>query len=179
MKINNKGFSTIEVLFIIVLVSCILISGLAFVFICTKNAEIKTFKETAETIVESAKNSYNTLKKQNKTQYIITNADNTYEGMCITLAGLYKNGFYSKELTDWDGYVVIEENNGNINYSLWLTNKKFVISGYDSEKIKDLTAKNGIANYKDENFSAKVTDSFTGVKSNTPYNTQCISNKIV
>lgn len=183
IKNNQKGFSTIEILFIIVLVSVLLISGLAIVFVSTKNAEVKTFKEKANTIIEAARNSYNIFKKQNNTEYIVTSEDGTYQGMCITLSGMRKNGFYSQDLNDWYGYVVIEENNESVKYTLWLTDKKYVIDGYESEKIKDLSTKEGITSYE-ETFTDKLKDSFTGTTSakggtnNKTYQAKCIDSKI-
>ena len=125
--LNEKGFSTIEVLFLIVITSILLALGISIVFFVTKKEEEKNFKEQANLLISAAQNAYETYKKQEKNDYIVTGDDGVTKGMCITLNGLNKNKFYSKELTDWDGYIVIEEKDNFLTYSLWLTNKKLVL----------------------------------------------------
>ena len=185
MKIENnqKGFSTIEILFIIVIASVVLIAGIAIVFAATNNAKINTFKDTANSILVAAKNSYATIKKSNESE-IISSTDGSYKGMCITLKGLKENGFYSEELTDWNGYIVVEEKDSDIKYSLWLTDKEYVIAGYELSKLADLNKKNGITEYKNEDFTSNVKNSFTGTTKDkggtgsVKYEKSCINEKI-
>lgn len=189
MKLNNKGFSKIEILFIIVIVSIVLVSGLAIVFVAKKNADVKTFKQDSDAVIKAAKNSYATMIKKENTEYIVTSEDGSSKGMCITLKGLQDNEFLSKNYDDkWDGYVVIEELNDEYQYTIWITNKKYVIDGYESAKINELTIKNqGITAYNDNEFSSKVKTSFTGTtssKGGTAVNTikryeaKCINEKV-
>ena len=189
MKLNNKGFSKIEILFIIVIVSIVLVSGLAIVFVAKKNADVKTFKQDSDAVIKAAKNSYATMIKKENTEYIVTSEDGSSKGMCITLKGLQDNEFLSKNYDDkWDGYVVIEELNDEYQYTIWITNKKYVIDGYESAKINELTIKNqGITAYNDNEFSSKVKTSVTGTtssKGGTAVNTikryeaKCINEKV-
>ncbi len=161
--LNEKGFSTIEVLFLIVITSILLALGISIVFFVTKKEEEKNFKEQANLLISAAQNAYETYKKQEKNDYIVTGDDGVTKGMCITLNGLNKNKFYSKELTDWDGYIVIEEKDNFLTYSLWLTNKKLVIDGYASTQLDTISSKNKkISTYNQESFQTHVKTSFSG-----------------
>ena len=189
MKLNNKGFSKIEILFIIVIASIVLVAGLAVALVAKRNADVKTFKEKSNLVLKAGKSSYATMIKKENTEYIVTSEDGTSKGMCITLKGLQENEFLSEKFEDnWDGYVVIEEVGEEYKYTLWLTNKKYVIDGYESEQIESLTIKNeGITAYNDNEFSSKVTTSFTGttskkggtaVNSIKRYEAKCINEKV-
>ena len=164
METEDKlSFNKIEILIIIVLVAFIVISGVTVVSVSTRNRRVATFKEDADYILSAAKNAYNTFKITDKTANIATGSDGTTKGMCITVKGLQENEFLPDKFKEFEGYVVVEEGpNNHFNYTLWVTNKKFVIDGYDSTKIKDLTIKNGIQKYNNDEFTSKVKTSFTG-----------------
>lgn len=150
---------------------------------------MESFIGDAEEVVDKAKNAYAVYSKT-ENKYIVTSEDGTTKGMCITIDGLYENGFYSQE-HDWDGYVVIEEKNNSLFYTLWFTNKKYVIDGYESSMIKDLSIKEGtITKYNDDSFQSRVRTSFTGTSAkkggtggeetinNKRYEAVCINEKV-
>ena len=181
---DRNGFSTLEILVIIVLVSVALVGGLAIVSVTTKKANVEEFKDEATPIVNAAKNAYLSFVIEKKDQYIATSNDGTTKAMCITINGLRENGFYSQD-NDYDGYVVVEQiDSKNFKFSLWFTDKKFVIDGYESTKIKDLSNKDGITEYKDEKFVDKVKNSFKGTTEekggtgNKIYEKACVNEKI-
>lgn len=190
-KLNNKGMSTLEILSIIVIASIILVAGLAIVLVTTKNEKITTFKEETNLIIKAAKNAYSTYNLQESSPYVVSSTDGTTKGMCITIQGILANGYFTDKnikWDDWDGYVVIEEQGGEYKYTIWATNKEFVIEGYESQKIDELTTKNdGITAYNNNEFSNKVKTSFTGTTSDKGgtatnsvkrYEAVCINEKI-
>ena len=171
---DKRGFSVLEILIIIVIAGIALICGLVIAFSAKKNGEMKTFQDRAVEIIGVSKQVFNDFERDNKTDYI--GSINNSKGMCITLNGLYKNDYYTKELKDYEGYVVIEKVNDDITYTLWLTNKKFVIKGIDSEKIETEKAKKIISDIGKEKFSMDIKTSFKG--NNGTYTATCIDEKV-
>ena len=162
-KDEKLSFNKIEILIIVVLVAFIVVSGITVVSVSTRNRRVANFKEDADYILSAAKNAYNTFKITDKVEYIATGSDGTTKGLCITVKGLQENEFLPDKFKEYEGYVVVEEGpNNHFNYTLWVTNKKYVIDGYDSTKIKDLSIKKGIEKYNNDEFSSKVKTSFTG-----------------
>lgn len=156
-------FSKIEILFMIVMVALVIIAGITVFTITTRNQNIKNFKDDTSELVSLAKNAHAAFTMSDKTSGIVTSTDGTTKGMCITIKGLEANDFPVSNYKDWDGYIVIEEaDKQQFNYSVWVTNGKYVINGYDSTKISELTTDEGITSYNDDNFSTKVKTSFTG-----------------
>lgn len=184
-------FSKIEILFMIVMVALVIIAGITVFTLTTRNQNIKNFKEDTSELVNLAKNAHAAFTMSNKTSGIITSTDGTTKGMCITIKGLEANDFPVENYKDWDGYIVIEETDKQqFNYSVWVTNGKYVIDGYDSTKISELTTDEGITSYNDDSFSTKVKTSFTGTSgekggtgstdgsSLKRYETACINEKV-
>ncbi len=162
-KEEKLSFNKIEILIMVVLVALIIVSATLVATITTRNRNVANFKEDTEYIVAAAKNAYNSFKITEKTKNIVTGSDGSTKGMCITVKGLQENEFLTDKHKNVEGYIVIEESTGNrFNYSVWLTNKKYVINGYDSKMIPDLTIKKGIEKYNDDEFTSKVRTSFTG-----------------
>ncbi len=182
-------FSKIEILIMVVLVALVIIAGTTVVSITTRNRKVSNFKEDANYIVNAAKNAYNSFKITNKTNRTVLGSDGITKGTCITIRGLEDNGFLTDQYKSWDGYIVIEEaSDVSFRYSAWLTNKKYVINGYDSNKIKDLSIKDGLEKFNDDDLSGKVRTSFTGTTTDKGglsdsgslkrYETACINEKI-
>jgi len=161
-------FSNIEILFMVVMVALVIVSGITVFSITTTRQNITNFKKDSSYIIAAAKNAYSAMTIRNSS-VIVTSDDGEGQGMCITLAGLVANEFMKEDfldLTKWDGYVVIEEDSSSTyHYTLWVTNQKYVIDGYDSSLIEYLDTDNGITSYNDDDFSSKVKTSFTGTTS--------------
>ncbi len=191
-KIKEKlTFSKIEILFLVVMVSLVIVAGIAVFSVTTKKQNVMNFKDDTAQFVSAAKNFYAALDMKENKEYIVTGSDGTTKGMCITINGLKANDYLTKEYKDWEGYIVVEEAPNKVfNYSVFVTNGKYVINGYDSEKIADLTTKDGITSYNKDSFSEKVKTSFTGVSGDKGgtgnsdgsqlkrYEAKCINEKI-
>ncbi len=187
---DKLTFSRLEILCMIVMSAIVIVGGLTIVLLATNSQKVSNFKDEANNLIDASKIAYLSYKKQNDS-HIVVGDDGETKGMCITIEGLSKNDYLTKVYNDWDGYIVIEEGkNDNYHYSIWLTNKEYVISGYDETKIKDLKMDKGITKYKDERFAYNVRNSFTGTsgeKGGTgsidgstlkQYTAECINEKI-
>lgn len=183
MKLNNKGFSKLEMLIIIVIIAVLLLLGIVLVTTGTKNKNIDTFKKDSENIITVSQNIFGNLEKENS-EYIVPSNEGLSSAMCITLEGLKENDYLENEYEDWEGYLVIEKDlNNKMHYIAWFTNGKYVIDGYSLDMIDKL-------NLKDETLlegdsidiptnSFKGTDSDKGGLSKiTTYNQKCINEKI-
>ena len=87
MKLNNKGFSKLEMLIIIVIVAVLLLLGIVLVATGTKNKNIDTFKKDSENIITVSQNIFGNLEKENS-EYIVPSNEGLSSAMCITLDGL-------------------------------------------------------------------------------------------
>lgn len=170
---NKRGFSALEMLIILVIASVVLIGGLLIAFGAKKKGEMNSFQNSAIEIINSAKQGYNNFKKAEST-YIVNNGNS--QGMCITLNGLVKNELYNRDLKDLKGYVVIEEKNDNITYTLWLHNNKFIINGLDAELVQNEKKEKIVKDYNNEDLDANIKGSFKG--NNGTYSGTCINDKI-
>ena len=176
-------FSKLEILCMIVLIVLFVTGGIFIVSIATQNQKALNLKNEANSLIEASKIAYNHYSLLNNTEYIVTSNDGESKGMCITLEGLVNNDFTTKTYDNWDGYIVIEEKNNNLLYSIWLTNQEYVIDGYESSKIDSLKFNKGITKYSDEKFAYNVRKEFTSPSSDKggtgkEYSTKCLSEKI-
>lgn len=188
---ENIKLTNIEILFIIVMLAVAIIGGIAIFSSSTKARKLTNFKEDTNNLIKAAKASYASFSKRELTSIFATSSDGTTKGMCITIQGLKANDFLTKEYKDWDGYIVIEESSKeSFNYSIWMTDQKYVINGYDASKLEDLDLDKGITLYNDETFTTKVRQNFTGTSSKNggtgsidgsnlkQYETRCINEKV-
>lgn len=185
---DKLTFSRLEILCMVVLVAIFITGGLTIVTLATSNQKAINLKNEAKSIIEDAKIAYNYYSHLNNSEYIVTSNDGDSKGMCITLEGLVNNEFTTKTYDNWDGYVVVEEKGDNLYYSIWLTDKNYVIDGYDSSKLEDLKINSGITKFKDEKFAYNVRKKFTGTSGDKggtangsalkEYENKCLSEKI-
>ena len=184
-------FSKIEILFMIVMVALVIIAGITVFTLTTRNQNIQNFKEDTAELVNLAKNAHAAFTMSNKTSDIVASTDGTTKGMCITIKGLEANDFPVDNYKDWNGYIVIEETQKQqFNYTVYVTNGKYVIDGYDSTKLAELSIDKGITSYNNDTFTSKVKTSFTGTSGDKGgtgssdgstlkrYETACINEKV-
>lgn len=167
----------LEILFMVVLLSIVIIAGLTIFSVATKNKNIDNFKDDAKSLLSIAKNVYPALEKSGDTEHIIVSDDATSRAVCITITGLEENDYLTKEYKNWNGYIVVEKNNDEYAYTLWGTNEKYVLNGYSLEEIENATVNKEITKYNNEEFERSVKTSFKG-KNDKRYYGECISEKI-
>ena len=182
-----RSFETIQVLTVIVTIAILLVVGGILTLVLTRNAKVNNIKTAAGDLIKAAKNAYATFSMEEGGNYIVSSDNGHYKGMCISVKGLEANGYIDDSYKSYDGYIVIEYNDGEKFYSVWLTNKEFTIDGYEEGKLDKLSYGKGINNYANEVYESKVTSSFTGTTSDhggsegngiRRYETACIEEKI-
>lgn len=184
-------FSKIEILFMVVMVALVIVAGITVFSLTTRNQNISNFKKDAASLISATKNAYAGFTLSGKTSNIVTSTDGTHKGMCITIKGLEANDFLVKEYEGWDAYIVVEETSTKQHkYTIWATNGKYVIDGYESNEISDISLKDGIKADNNDSFTSKVKTSFTGTSSEKGgtgssdgkvlkrYETACITEKV-
>lgn len=180
---NNEGFSKIEGIIITLIITVFVLIGFLAATSITSKKKVETFKKETLNIINISKNVYNNLEKEDS-EYIIKDTNSDTKGICITLNGLKENEYLTNEYKKWDGYIVMEKDSfGNMRYSTWLTNGKYIINGYTHDKISSLSLKdNTIEKGKKIDISY---DSFKGPEKEkggltptTSYNGECIDEKI-
>ena len=164
----------IETLTIIILVTLILTIGIMIFNSLTNKRKIENFEKQSELVVGAAKNAYIAFSKEGLDNYLVTSTDGTTRAMCITLKGLEKNNLLDQDLSNWDGYVIIEMGE-KTTYKLWLTNKKYIVKGIEEQDLKKLKINDNLKKYDKEELTDDVRSSFTSSKK---YESKCINEKI-
>jgi len=164
----------IETLTIIILVTLILTIGIMLFNSLTSKRKVENFEKQSELVIGAAKNAYIAFSKEGIENYMATSTDGTTKAMCITLKGLEKNNLLSQDLSNWDGYVVIEMTE-KTTYKIWLTNKKYIIKGIEEQELKDLKINKNLNTYDKEELADDVKNSFSSSKR---YEAKCINEKI-
>ena len=180
---NKKGFSKIEIVIIIFIVSVLFLLGISAAFSATGNNKIDTGKKDAINISDVSKNIYGNLEKK-ESEYISSNEGATSKGLCVTLKGLRENEYLTEKYKDWDGYLVIEKDSSNkMTYTAWITNGKYLIDGYTVDLIENLSLKDDTL-VKEKEVDIPVSSFKSTTKENggpdtiNIYNQKCINEKI-
>lgn len=180
---NNEGFSKLESLIVISIIAVFVLIGFLAAISQTNKKKIETFKKETINIVNIAKNVYSNLEKEDS-EYIIKANNSEATGVCITLSGLKENDYLTNEYKKWDGYIVIEKDSfGNMRYTTYLTNGKYIIDGYTHDKISGLSLKDETLlkgkkiDVADSSFKGAEKEK-GGISPTTSYNGTCINEKI-
>ena len=163
----------VETLSIIILVTLIITVGIIIFNTLTNKRKIDNFSKEAELIVGASKNAYIAFSKENL-DFLATSTDGTTKAMCITIDGLEKNNFIDQDLSDWDGYVIIEMTE-KTTYKIWLTNKKYTVTNLDANDLDKLKLDDNLKVYDNDKLSESVEVSFESAKK---YQSACINKKI-
>lgn len=132
MKNNNKGFTLVELLAVIVILAVIILIAVNAIIPQMNKARKNSVYDEALTVAKAA-----------ETYYVAENVDGTgistkinksgnanHEKMCVTIDTL-KNGYIKKNSSAFTGVVVLEENaNGDDAVAtVYLTNGKYYVNG--------------------------------------------------
>ena len=139
---NSKGFTLVELLAVIVILAILMVSAGAGVMATMNNSKINTFKNEALTAVNSAENMYSEISMTSSisTEYLKTSKNGDYQGLCVTLSGLYNNGFLNKDLSTYGGLILIEVpyDGTAAKYNVWMHNGQYGIFGVEKNYINKL-----------------------------------------
>ncbi len=180
---NNKGFTLVELLAVIVILAILMVSAGAAVMSTLNNARVNTFKNEALAALDVADNMYTeiSMDANDSNTYLVDNDAHedvnahTYKAMCVTLQGLVTNGYLDKDVGQSGtgavrGVILIEVpfDGGATKKTIWMTNSTHAVTGYEESKISSLK-------FKNENNSALKTDSGTLKYWQTPANTGVVT----
>lgn len=121
---NNKGFTLVELLAVIVILAIIILIASNNVLAQMEKARKNALAIEGNTLVNAAKNAYQSDILEGK----VTTGDKCYD-----LKDLYTKGFFSKGKTgeDGDGYsgsVLIHPHDNVVDYSFWISNGSYVFT---------------------------------------------------
>ncbi len=130
---NNRGFTLVELLAVIVILAVIILIASNNVGSIMIDARKNALALEGSTLIDAAKTAY---------QIDILN-DGITGSKCYNLEELYKEGYFSKG-KDKDGYtgsVLVDTSNEKIiEYTFWISNGKYVVSGPAGTTGKNATA---------------------------------------
>ena len=123
-NLNKKGFTLVELLSVIVILSVIVLIATNAVVPMADSARKQVLAMEANTLVTAAQ----TLYVQN----------NSSSSECYTYAELIDSGLIEKDDENYTGSISIEVGeNGNYTYHIWLSNGQYMINGVTPDVTSD------------------------------------------
>ena len=162
-----NGFNIIKFIIVITIGMLFLTLIIFFCMTMTKSKKKDNYLKELDIIVDAAKNAHLYYEKKNSD--LLASSDNN-KALCVTVKGLISNEFI-KDIK-WEGYIVVEKIDEKYNYSLWLSNKEFMILGGDLDN-----ASKQLEEYKNNKINENIS-SFKSVITNNSYNGQCVNGKV-
>ncbi len=123
-KLNKKGFTLVELLSVIVILSVIVLIATNAVVPMADSARKQVLALEANTLVTAAQ----TLYVQNS----------SYDSECFSYEELISAGLIEKEDDSYTGSISIDRNeNGGYSYKIWLSNGQYIINGLAPDITSD------------------------------------------
>lgn len=126
MKQNRKGFTLVELLSVIVILSVVVLIATNAVVPMMNNAKKQVLATEANKFIAAA-----------KSLYVNEGATGT---KCYTYDQIMDSGLIEKNDEAYTGSFLIEENNGKYTYKIWLSNGTNMVDG----KAPDITSEDVI-----------------------------------
>ncbi len=121
---NKKGFTLVELLSVIVILSVIVLIATNAVVPMADSAKKQVLAMEANTLVTAA-----------QTLYV---QDGASSSKCYTYDELISSGLIEKEDESYTGSISIEiGENGNYSYKIWLSNGQYMINGVSPDVTSD------------------------------------------
>ncbi len=121
MEMNRKGFTLVELLSVIVILSVVILIATNAVIPMTDKAKKQVLATEANKFIAAA-----------KTLYVNEKSSGT---KCFSYDEVINSGLIEKNDEAYTGSFLIEENNGKYSYKIWLSNGTNLIDG----KAPDIT----------------------------------------
>lgn len=123
-RINKKGFTLVELLSVIVILSVIVLIATNAVVPMADSAKKQVLALEANTFVKAAQTLY--LRENNATN------------KCYTYEEVLKSGLIEKNDENYTGSILIEvDEDGKYTYKVWLSNGKYMIDGVSPDVTSD------------------------------------------
>lgn len=123
-KLNKKGFTLVELLAVIVVLSVIMLLAVNAIVPRMNSARKNAFVTEAQVYLKAAETWY-----QNQLLQGVTPA------RCVTVETL-NNGYVNKDSNKYVGSVEVKKDaNGKMTYTIWISNDEFQITGKTSANL--------------------------------------------
>ena len=124
MNLNKKGFTLVELLSVIVILSVIVLIATNAVVPMADSARKQVLAMEANTLVTAA-----------QTLYVQNNASGS---ACYTYDELINSGLIEKDDESYTGSISIEvDGSGNYSYKIWLSNGQYIVNGVSPDVTSD------------------------------------------
>lgn len=123
MKLNKKGFTLVELLSVIVILSVVVLIATNAVVPMMSSAKKQVLATEANKFIATA-----------KTLYVNEGASGT---KCYTYDEIINSGLIEKNDETYTGSFLIEENNGKYTYKIWLSNGTNLVDGKSPDVTSD------------------------------------------
>lgn len=123
MKLNRKGFTLVELLSVIVILSVVVLIATNAVVPMMSNAKKQVLATEANKFIATA-----------KTLYVNEGASGT---KCYSYDEIINSGLIEKNDETYTGSFLIEENNGKYTYKIWLSNGTNLVDGKSPDVTSD------------------------------------------
>lgn len=123
MKLNRKGFTLVELLSVIVILSVVVLIATNAVVPMMSSAKKQVLATEANKFIATA-----------KTLYVNQGASGT---KCYSYDEIINSGLIEKNDETYTGSFLIEENNGKYTYKIWLSNGTNLVDGKSPDVTSD------------------------------------------
>lgn len=127
-KLNKKGFTLVELLSVIVILSVVVLIATNAVVPMMGSAKKQVFATEANEIIKHAWNLYGKNGSGTK---------------CYSYQEILEGGTLSKNDENYNGSVLIENNDGKMTYRIWLSNGTNLIDGKEADISPDDVTESG------------------------------------
>lgn len=160
MKNNNKGFTLVELLAVIVILAVIILIAVNAIIPQMNKARKNSVYDEALTVAKAAETYYvaENVDGSGVAAKINKSGNDSNNAMCVTIDTL-KNGYIKKNSTDFKGVVVLTEsaNGDDAVATVYLTNGKYYVNGKTQANI----TKGDVQSGGESNLTLKASDCVT------------------
>ena len=132
---NKKGFTLVELLAVILILSILMLIGVSAVLPLVKKSEKNSLATEGIGLIDVAKVAHQ-AQQYPDTELHLKSTDS----YCFSLDWLKSHGYYEKDSSEYKGSVLVNYNeNGTFSYYFWIANDTYHISGgtIDENTVED------------------------------------------
>ena len=142
---NNKGFTLVELLAVIVVLGIVTVIGTTTVLPLMSESREKAFRTEATNVLKSAEN-VKDLVALNQITLPATSCNNTTK-MCVTIDDLIDLGYYKGNKDNYSGTVTLNKTNDVFTLNLKKNAEFAIIGGTANDYINDTADLSAVASW--------------------------------